>query len=147
MPVTFCSMMVGTKASVTASERGIRSPGRRRCRSSTTGFAGAKTETSSSMPRSAPTCWRAQAAPGPDTPTAYAGSDPPACSPGTHRLVGLLTLRRLGAAGHHPIALVGAGSGLVGDPSGKTDERALLSPSELARNVTAVGAQVERIVV
>jgi tyrosyl-tRNA synthetase len=81
-----------------------------------------------------------------DTLTAYVGFDPTADSLGMHHLVGLLTLRRLAAAGHHPIAVVGGATGLVGDPSGKSDERTLLSADELARNVAAVRQQVERIV-
>src|SRR3954470_521016 len=81
-----------------------------------------------------------------DTLAAYVGFDPTADSLGMHHLVGLLTLRRLGAAGHRPIALVGGATGLVGDPSGKSDERTLLSADELARNVAAVRSQVEHIV-
>ena len=81
-----------------------------------------------------------------DTLTAYVGFDPTADSLGMHHLVGLLTLRRLAAAGHQPIAVVGGATGLVGDPSGKSDERTLLSADELARNVAAVRQQVERIV-
>jgi tyrosyl-tRNA synthetase len=81
-----------------------------------------------------------------DTLTAYVGFDPTADSLGMHHLVGLLTLRRLAAAGHRPIAVVGGATGLVGDPSGKSDERTLLSADELARNVAAVRRQVERIV-
>jgi tyrosyl-tRNA synthetase len=81
-----------------------------------------------------------------DTLTIYVGFDPTADSLGMHHLVGLLTLRRLAAAGHRPIALVGGATGLVGDPSGKTEERTLLSAEQLARNVAAVRAQVQRIV-
>src|SRR5437764_3909421 len=81
-----------------------------------------------------------------DTLTAYVGFDPTADSLGMHHLVGLLTLRRLGAAGHRPIALVGGATGLVGDPSGKSDERTPLSAAHLASNAAAARAQVEHIV-
>jgi tyrosyl-tRNA synthetase len=76
----------------------------------------------------------------------YHGVDPSADSLGMHHLVGLLTLRRLATAGHPPVALVGGGTGLIGDPSGKTEERTLLSAERLAANVAGVTAQVERIV-
>src|SRR5687768_15336225 len=65
----------------------------------------------------------------------YVGFDPSADSLGMHHLVGLLTLRRLAAAGHRPLALVGGGTGLIGDPSGRTEERTLLSAEEIERNV------------
>src|SRR3954468_23116828 len=78
--------------------------------------------------------------------TLYVGFDPTADSLAMHHLVGLLTLRRLAAAGHHAIALVGGGTGLIGDPSGKSEERTLLTVDELDHNVAAVRAQVEHIV-
>src|SRR4051812_20950975 len=77
---------------------------------------------------------------------AYVGFDPTADSLGMHHLVGLLTLRRLEEASHHAIAVVGGGTGLIGDPSGKSEERTLLTPDELDHNVAAVRAQVEHIV-
>src|SRR3954451_18675412 len=76
----------------------------------------------------------------------YHGVDPTADSLALHHLVGLLTLRRLADAGHHPIALIGGGTGLVGDPSGKSDERKLLAAEQLAANVAGARSQVERIV-
>src|SRR5439155_17399832 len=81
-----------------------------------------------------------------DSLTAYAGFDPTADSLGMHHLVGLLTLRRLEEAGHHAIAVVGGGTGLIGDPSGKSEERTLLTADELDHNVAAVRAQVQHIV-
>src|SRR3954451_24768326 len=78
--------------------------------------------------------------------TFYHGLDPTADSLGMHHLIGLLTLRRLVDAGHHAIALVGGGTGLIGDPSGKTEERTLLGEDELEHNVAGVRAQVEHIV-
>src|SRR3989442_15479381 len=80
-----------------------------------------------------------------DSLTAYVGFDPTADSLGMHHLVGLLTLRRLAEAGHHAIAVVGGGTGLIGDPSGKSEERTLLTVDELDQNVAAVRAQGEHI--
>ena len=57
--------------------------------------------------------------------TLYVGFDPTASSLGVGNLVVLLVLRRFQLAGHHPIALVGGATGLVGDPSGKNEERSL----------------------
>src|SRR5437762_4404323 len=81
-----------------------------------------------------------------DSLTAYVGFDPTADSLGMHHLVGLLTLRRLKEAGHHAIAVVGGGTGMIGDPSGKSEERTLLTVDELDHNVAAVRAQVQHIV-
>lgn len=77
--------------------------------------------------------------------TAYAGFDPTADSLHVGSLVPLLTLRRFQLAGHRPIALVGGGTGLIGDPSGKEDERALLSGAQLARNLAGIRRQVEHV--
>ncbi len=74
----------------------------------------------------------------------YAGFDPTAESLGVGNLVPLMQLVRLQRAGHRPIALVGGGTGLIGDPSGKKDERDLLDAEQLARNVAGVRAQLER---
>lgn len=59
---------------------------------------------------------------------AYCGFDPTAASLHMGHLLPIITLRRLQVYGHKPIALVGGATGLIGDPSGKTDERALNSP-------------------
>jgi tyrosyl-tRNA synthetase len=76
--------------------------------------------------------------------TAYIGFDPSASSLGVGNLLQLCLLRRLQEAGHRPIALAGSGTGFIGDPSGKSDERNLLSPEELAANVEGVRAQMAR---
>jgi tyrosyl-tRNA synthetase len=81
-----------------------------------------------------------------DSLTFYHGLDPTADSLGMHHLIGLLTLRRMVEAGHQAIALVGGGTGLIGDPSGKTEERTLLDVAEIEHNVAKVRAQVEHIV-
>ncbi len=76
--------------------------------------------------------------------TAYIGFDPSADSLHVGHLQQICTLRRLQDAGHRPIALVGGGTGMIGDPSGKSDERVLLSAETLAANREGIGAQLER---
>jgi tyrosyl-tRNA synthetase len=76
--------------------------------------------------------------------TAYAGFDPTASSLHVGNLMPLTGLMRLQRAGHRPIALVGGATGLVGDPSGKAEERKLLSRDEIASNIAGVRAQLER---
>ncbi|MGH9152819.1 MAG: tyrosine--tRNA ligase [Acidimicrobiales bacterium] len=76
--------------------------------------------------------------------TAYAGFDPSAPSLQLGNLVGVLNLVRLQRAGHRPIALAGGGTGMVGDPSGKEEERALLGADALEANVAAIRSQLER---
>ncbi|MFL3012537.1 MAG: tyrosine--tRNA ligase [Acidimicrobiales bacterium] len=75
--------------------------------------------------------------------TLYCGFDPTADSLHLGHLVPLLTLRRFQDAGHRPIALAGGATGMVGDPSGRSEERNLLDQNELSSNVVAVAAQLE----
>ena len=72
----------------------------------------------------------------------YAGFDPTADSLHVGHLVALMMLRRFQRAGHRPIALVGGATGMIGDPSGKSEERNLLSLDALAHNVAAMRAQM-----
>ncbi len=74
----------------------------------------------------------------------YAGFDPTADSLHIGSLVPLMTLMRFQRAGHRPIALLGGGTGLIGDPSGKESERTLLTRESLERNVAGIRAQCER---
>jgi tyrosyl-tRNA synthetase len=76
--------------------------------------------------------------------TAYAGFDPTAASLHVGSLLPLMALRRLQMLGHVPIAVVGGGTGLVGDPSGKSQERQLLSRDALDVNVAGIRKQIER---
>ncbi|MEC7899893.1 MAG: tyrosine--tRNA ligase [Actinomycetota bacterium] len=79
-----------------------------------------------------------------DSPiTLYCGFDPTADSLHLGHLVPLLTLRRFQDAGHRPIALAGGATGMVGDPSGRSEERNLLDQNELSSNVAAVAAQLK----
>ena len=76
--------------------------------------------------------------------TAYSGFDPTADSLHVGHLLQMCTLRRLQQAGHRPIAVAGGGTGMIGDPGGKSEERALLSPEQLAANLAGIGAQLGR---
>jgi len=76
--------------------------------------------------------------------TAYCGFDPTAPSLHIGNLVPVMGLAHLQRAGHTPIALVGGGTGLIGDPSGKSTERQLASAEVVAENARAVKAQLER---
>ncbi len=78
--------------------------------------------------------------------TLYCGFDPTAESLHIGNLVPLLTLRRFQQAGHRPIVLLGGATGLVGDPSGRDDERSLNDESVVAGWVDNIRRQTERIV-
>ncbi len=76
--------------------------------------------------------------------TLYAGFDPTADSLHVGSLLPLMTLRRFQRAGHRPIAVVGGATGMIGDPSGKSEERNLLSAETLAANVEGIKGQMLR---
>ena len=76
--------------------------------------------------------------------TAYVGIDPTADSLHIGHLVSIMMLKHLQLAGHKPIALVGGATGMIGDPSGKSEERNLLSEEELRRNEQAIKNQLLR---
>jgi tyrosyl-tRNA synthetase len=73
--------------------------------------------------------------------TLYAGFDPTAESLHVGHLVPLLMLRRFQRAGHRPIAVVGGATGMIGDPSGKSEERNLLSVEKLRANVAGLSSR------
>lgn len=75
---------------------------------------------------------------------AYVGIDPTADSLHIGHLVGVMLLKHFQMAGHKPIALIGGATGMVGDPSGKSNERNLLSEEALRHNQNAIQAQLER---
>jgi tyrosyl-tRNA synthetase len=79
-----------------------------------------------------------------ETVSAYVGIDPTADSLHVGHLVSVMMLRHLQHAGHKPIALIGGATGMVGDPSGKSDERNLLSEQELNHNVNCLKAQLSK---
>ena len=76
--------------------------------------------------------------------SAYIGFDPTADSLHIGSLVQILILMHFQRAGHQPIALVGGATGMIGDPSGKSDERNLLDSAALEKNVAGIKAQLER---
>jgi tyrosyl-tRNA synthetase len=75
----------------------------------------------------------------------YCGFDPSADSLHVGNLVPLLGLRRFQKMGHHPIALAGGATGLIGDPSGKTVERQLITREMLDHNISRVKGQLQRL--
>jgi tyrosyl-tRNA synthetase len=75
----------------------------------------------------------------------YAGFDPSAPSLHVGSLIPALALARLQRSGHRPIALVGGGTGMIGDPSGKHSEREMLDAAAVARNVAALRGQLGRL--
>lgn len=76
--------------------------------------------------------------------TVYAGFDPTADSLHVGSLIPLMLLRRFQKAGHLPLALVGGATGMIGDPSGKSEERNLLSKEILEHNVASMKNQMTR---
>ena len=77
--------------------------------------------------------------------TAYIGFDPTASSLHVGTLVPIMALKRLQRFGHAPVALLGGGTGMIGDPSGKTVERQLLSADDVQANVDGVRAQLSKL--
>jgi len=81
-----------------------------------------------------------------ETPiTLYCGFDPTADSLHVGNLVPLLALRRFQLLGHHPIAVAGGATGSIGDPSGKTAERQLLSGETIEANIARINSQMRRL--
>ena len=75
----------------------------------------------------------------------YVGFDPTADSLHVGHLLGQITLRRFQLAGHRPFPLAGGATGMVGDPSGKSEERNLLDAATLRANVESIEAQLRRL--
>jgi tyrosyl-tRNA synthetase len=76
--------------------------------------------------------------------TAYIGFDPTAPSLHVGSLLQIMALAHLQRCGHSPIAVVGGGTGLIGDPSGKATERLLLTPEQVDENVAGIREQLSR---
>ncbi|MCD8304489.1 MAG: tyrosine--tRNA ligase [Prevotellaceae bacterium] len=76
--------------------------------------------------------------------TAYVGIDPTADSLHIGHLCGVMMLRHLQRCGHKPLALIGGATGMIGDPSGKSQERNLLDEQTLAHNVACIKKQLAR---
>src|SRR5262245_14726364 len=77
--------------------------------------------------------------------TLYAGFDPTSDSLHVGSLLPAMMLRRFQQAGHRPIALVGGATGMIGDPSGKSEERNLLSLEQLRANVAGIERQLQSL--
>ncbi len=77
--------------------------------------------------------------------TLYCGFDPTAPSLQLGNLMPIMLLRHFQIAGHRPIALMGGGTGMIGDPSGKPDERPLLSPEQIRANLHRMRDQMARL--
>ena len=77
--------------------------------------------------------------------TLYCGADPTADSLHIGRLLPFMTLRRFQEHGHRPIVLIGGGTGMIGDPSGKSEERVLQTEDQVAKNVEGLSAQMHKL--
>lgn len=78
--------------------------------------------------------------------TFYIGFDPTADSLHVGHFIAMMMMSHMQKAGHRPIALVGGGTAMVGDPSGKTDMRKMLTKEDIANNVAAIKAQMQRFI-
>ena len=78
--------------------------------------------------------------------TCYIGYDPSATSLHVGNLLTIMTLAHMQRAGHRPIAIVGGGTGMVGDPSGRTEMRQLLTEKSIEANLQGIKAQIGRYV-
>ena len=76
--------------------------------------------------------------------TAYVGIDPTADSLHIGHLVSIMMLKHLQLAGHKPIALIGGATAMIGDPSGKSEERKLLTEEEISKNEIGIKKQLEK---
>ena len=76
--------------------------------------------------------------------TAYIGFDPTASSLHVGSLLQVMSLARLQRSGHSPIAIIGGGTGMIGDPSGKSQERVLQSPEQIEANLDGIQQQLSR---
>ena len=77
--------------------------------------------------------------------TLYIGFDPTAASLHVGSLLPMMALARMQRLGHSPIAIVGGGTGMIGDPSGKTAERQLLSIEQIDANLAGIRAQLAKV--
>ncbi|WP_148237324.1 tyrosine--tRNA ligase [Staphylococcus aureus] len=77
--------------------------------------------------------------------TLYCGADPTADSLHIGHLLPFLTLRRFQEHGHRPIVLIGGGTGIIGDPSGKSEERVLQTEEQVDKNIEGISKQMHNI--
>ncbi|MFH5834660.1 tyrosine--tRNA ligase [Proteiniclasticum sp. C24MP] len=78
--------------------------------------------------------------------TFYIGFDPTADSLHVGHFIAMMFMSHMQKAGHKPIALVGGGTAMIGDPSGKTDMRSMLTREDIERNIVGIRKQMERFI-
>src|SRR6188472_542621 len=78
--------------------------------------------------------------------TFYIGFDPTADSLHIGHFIAMMFMAHMQRAGHRPIALVGGGTAMIGDPSGKTDMRKMLSKEEIDYNISCIKLQLSRLI-
>lgn len=78
--------------------------------------------------------------------TFYIGFDPTADSLHVGHFVAMVVMSHMQRHGHHPIALFGGGTGMIGDPSGKTDMRKMLTKETIAHNIDCFVKQMSRLI-
>ncbi|ESR25087.1 tyrosine--tRNA ligase [Lutibaculum baratangense] len=79
-----------------------------------------------------------------ETVTAYIGFDPTGKSLHVGHMMGIMMLKRLQQAGHKPVVLIGGGTSRIGDPSGKDEQRQLLTDEDIAANMASIRSSFER---
>lgn len=83
---------------------------------------------------------------GKESVTFYIGFDPTADSLHVGHFIAMMFMAHMQRAGHRPIALVGGGTAMVGDPSGRTDMRKMLTKEDIAHNVSSIKKQLSRLI-
>ena len=78
--------------------------------------------------------------------TFYIGFDPTADSLHVGHFVTVMAMSHMQKAGHRPIALIGGGTAMIGDPSGKTDMRQMMTKETIQHNVDSIKKQMERFI-
>ena len=78
--------------------------------------------------------------------TFYIGFDPTADSLHVGHFIALMFMAHMQKAGHRPIALLGGGTAMIGDPTGKTDMRKMLTKEQIEHNVASIKKQMEKFV-
>lgn len=78
--------------------------------------------------------------------TFYIGFDPTADSLHVGHFIAMMFMAHMQRAGHRPIALIGGGTAMIGDPSGKTDMRSMMSKEQIAHNVSCIKKQMEQFI-
>ena len=78
--------------------------------------------------------------------TAYVGIDPTADSLHVGHLVSVMMMKHFQMAGHKPIFIIGGATGMIGDPSGKSQERNLLDEETIRKNMAGIKAQLSRFI-